>query len=129
MNPRQYKATISLNKAINKFLEEGYYVFTNVCEQGPIDIVVVNPANGRARYFDVKTSRGTRIVNGKAVGGSGNKLKPQQKELRVRLVVVEGDEVRIIETRETVRQRQRKEKKILLQSEERNRLSGRMLDQ
>ena len=78
MNPRQYKATISLNKAINKFLEQGYYVFSNVCEQGPIDIVVVNPANGRARYFDVKTSRGTRIVNGKAVGGSGNKLKPQQ---------------------------------------------------
>jgi hypothetical protein len=112
LNPRQYKATISLNKAINKFLEEGYYVFTNVCEQGPIDIVVVNPANGRARYFDVKTSRGTRIVNGKAVGGSGNKLKPQQKELRVRLVVVEGDEVRIIETRETIRQRQRKEKKF-----------------
>tara|TARA_R100000426_G_scaffold7159_1_gene8805 strand:- start:215 stop:595 length:381 start_codon:yes stop_codon:yes gene_type:complete len=112
LNPRQYKATISLNKAINKFLEEGYYVFTNVCEQGPIDIVVVNPANGRARYFDVKTSRGTRIVNGKAVGGSGNKLKPQQKELRVRLVVVEGDEVRIIETRETIRKRQRKEKKF-----------------
>ena len=112
MNPRQYKATISLNKAINKFLEEGYYVFTNVCEQGPIDIVVVNPANGRARYFDVKPSRGTRIVNGKAVGGSGNKLKPQQKELRVRLVVVEGDEVRIIETRETIRKRQRKEKKF-----------------
>ena len=112
MNPRQYKATISLNKAINKFLEEGYYVFTNVCEQGPIDIVVINPANGRARYFDVKTSRGTRIVNGKAVGGSGNKLKPQQKELRVRLVVVEGDEVRIIETRETIRKRQRKEKKF-----------------
>ena len=112
MNPRQYKATISLNKAINKFLEEGYYVFTNVCEQGPIDIVVVNPANGRARYFDVKTSRGTRIVNGKAVGGSGNKLKPQQKELRVRLVVVEGDEVRIIEKRETIRKRQRKEKKF-----------------
>ena len=112
MNPRQYKATISLNKAINKFLEEGYYVFTNVCEQGPIDIVVVNPANGRARYFDVKTSRGTRIVNGKAVGGSGNKLKPQQKELRVRLVVVEGDEVRIIETRETIRKRQRKEKRF-----------------
>ena len=112
MNPRQYKATISLNKAINRFLEEGYYVFTNVCEQGPIDIVVVNPANGRARYFDVKTSRGTRIVNGKAVGGSGNKLKPQQKELRVRLVVVEGDEVRIIETRETIRKRQRKEKKF-----------------
>ena len=112
MNPRQYKATISLNKAINKFLEEGYYVFTNVCEQGPIDIVVINPANGRARYFDVKTSRGTRIVNGKAVGGSGNKLKPQQKELRVRLVVVEGDEVRIIETIETIRQRQRKEKKF-----------------
>jgi hypothetical protein len=112
LNPRQYKATISLNKAINKFLEEGYYVFTNVCEQGPIDIVVVNPANGRARYFDVKTSRGTRIVNGKAVGGSGNKLKPKQKELRVRLVVVEGDEVRIIETRETIRQRQRKEKKF-----------------
>jgi hypothetical protein len=112
LNPRQYKATISLNKAINKFLEEGYYVFTNVCEQGPIDIVVVNPANGRARYFDVKTSRGTRIVNGKAVGGSGNKLKPKQKELRVRLVVVEGDEVRIIETRETIRKRQRKEKKF-----------------
>ena len=37
MDPRQYKATISQNKAINKFLEEGYYVFANVCEQGQID--------------------------------------------------------------------------------------------
>jgi hypothetical protein len=48
MNPRQYKATISENKAINKFLEQGYYVFKNCCEQGPIDIIVVNPQNGRA---------------------------------------------------------------------------------
>ena len=66
MNPRQYKATISENKAINKFLEEGYYVFKNCCEQGPIDIVVVNPKNGRAHFFDVKTSQGSRIVNGKS---------------------------------------------------------------
>ena len=113
MQPRQFKATISLKKAIIKFLEQGYYVFQNCSEQGPIDIIVVNPANGRSHYFDVKTSRGTTVVDGKAVGGSGNKLKPQQKELRVRLVVVEGDEVRIIETRETIRKRQRKEKKFL----------------
>jgi hypothetical protein len=30
MNPRQYKATISENKAINKFLEQGYYVFLKI---------------------------------------------------------------------------------------------------
>ena len=113
MQPRQFKATISLKKAIIKFLEQGYYVFQNCSEQGPIDIIVVNPANGRSHYFDVKTSRGTRVVDGKAVGGSGNKLKPRQKELGVRLVIVEGDEVRIIETRETIRKRQRKEKKFL----------------
>ena len=113
MQPRQFKATISLKKAIIKFLEQGYYVFQNSSEQGPIDIVVVNPKNGRSHYFDVKTSRGTRVVDGKAVGGSGNKLKPRQKELGVRLVIVEGDEVRIIETRETIRKRQRKEKKFL----------------
>ena len=113
MQPRQFKATISLKKAIIKFLEQGYYVFQNCSEQGPIDIIVVNPANGRSHYFDVKTSRGTRVVNGKAVGGSGNKLKPRQKELGVRLVIVEGDEGRIIETRETIRKRQRKEKKFL----------------
>ena len=113
MQPRQFKATISLKKAIIKFLEQGYYVFQNCSEQGPIDIIVVNPANGRSHYFDVKTSRGTRVVHGKAVGGSGNKLKPRQKELGVRLVTVEGDEVRIIETRKTIRKRQRKEKKFL----------------
>ena len=113
MQPRQFKATISLKKAIIKFLEYGYYVFQNCSEQGPIDIIVVNPANGRSHYFDVKTSRGTRVVDGKAVGGSGNKLKPRQKELGVRLVIVEGDEVRIFETRETIRKRQRKEKKFL----------------
>ena len=113
MQPRQFKATISLKKAIIKFLEQGYYVFQNCSEQGPIDIIVVNPANGRSHYFDVKTSRGTRVVDGKAVGGSGNNLKPRQKELGVRLVIVEGDEVRIIETRETIRKRQRKEKKFL----------------
>ena len=110
MNPRQYKATISQNKAINKFLEEGYYVFTNTCEQGPLDIVVVNPKNGRAHFFDVKTSKGSRIVDGKSVGGSGNKLKPNQKELGVRLCLVEGEEIRIVEKRETILKRQKKEK-------------------
>jgi hypothetical protein len=82
MDPRQYKATISQNKAINKFLEEGYYVFTNVCEQGPIDIIVVNPKNGRAHYLDIKTSKGSRIVNGKTIGGNGAKLKTYQKGQR-----------------------------------------------
>ena len=110
MNPRQYKATISQNKAINKFLEEGYYVFTNTCEQGPIDIVVVNPKNGRAHFFDVKTSKGSRLVDGKSIGGSGNKLKPNQKELGVRLCLVEGEEIRIVEKRETILKRQKKEK-------------------
>ena len=112
MNPRQYKATISQNKAINKFLEQGYYVYTNICEQGPIDIVVVNPANGRTHFFDIKTSNGSRIVNGKSIGGAGNKLKPKQKELGVRLVLVEGDEVRIVEKREAINKRQRKQKKF-----------------
>ncbi len=111
MDPRQYKATISQNKAINKFLEEGYYVFTNVCEQGPIDIIVVNPKNGRAHFFDIKTSKGSRIVNGKTIGGSGTKLKTYQKDLGVRLCVVEGEEVRIIEKRETITRRQKKENK------------------
>lgn len=110
MDPRQYKATISQNKAINKFLEEGYFVFVNVCEQGPIDIVVVNPNNGRSHFFDIKTSNGSRIVNGKSVGGAGNKLKPKQKELGVRLCLVEGDEVRIVEKRETINQRNKKKK-------------------
>ena len=110
MNPRQYKATISENKAINKFLEQGYYVYTNICEQGPIDIVVVNPTNGRTHFFDIKTSNGSRIVNGKSIGGAGNKLKPKQKELGVRLCLVEGDEVRIVEKRDTLIKRHKKEK-------------------
>ncbi len=107
MNPRQYKATISENKAINKFLEEGYYVFKNCCEQGPIDIIVVNPKNGRAHFFDIKTSKGSKIVNGKTIGGNGAKLKTYQKDLGVRLCVVEGEEVRIIEKRETIIKRQK----------------------
>lgn len=113
MNPRQYKATISENKAINKFLEEGYYVFKNVCEQGPIDIVVVNPKNGRSHFIDVKTSKGTRKINGKSAGGAGIKLKSYQKELGVRLCVVQGDEVRIVEKRETVNERNKKKKSFL----------------
>ena len=114
MHPRQFKATISLKKAIIKFLEEGYYVFQNCSEQGPIDIIVVNPKNGKCFLFDVKTSRGTStIVNGKSVGGTGNKLKDKQKELGVRLVVVEGEEVRIIETRKTILSRQKKQKRFL----------------
>jgi len=110
MDPRQYKATVSQNKAINKFLEEGYYVFTNVCEQGPIDIIVVNPKNGNSHFLDVKTSQGTRKVNGKSAGGGGTKLKPYQKELGVRLCLVQGDEVRIVEKKETVIERQKNKK-------------------
>jgi len=113
MDPRQYKATISQNKAINKFLEEGYLVFVNVCEQGPIDIIVVNSKNGRTHFLDIKTSKGNTITKGKNVGGSGVKLKPHQKELGVRLCLVEGDEIRIVEKRETISQRQRKEKRFL----------------
>ena len=90
-------------------------MFTNVCEQGPIDIIVVNPKNGRAHYFDIKTSKGTRKINGKSAGGAGIKLKSYQKELGVRLCVVEGDEVRIVEKRETVNERN-KEKKAFLKS-------------
>jgi|TARA_R100000908_G_C3699151_1_gene110326 tRNA uridine 5-carbamoylmethylation protein Kti12 len=113
MDPRQYKGTISENKAINKFLEEGYLVFKNTCEQGPIDIIVVNPKTGNAFYLDIKTSKGNTIIKGKNVGGSGNKLKPKQKELGVRLCLVEGNEIRIVEKRETISQRQRKEKRFL----------------
>jgi len=113
MDPRQYKGTISENKAINKFLEEGYLVFVNVCEQGPIDIIVVNSKNGRTHFLDIKTSKGNTITKGKNVGGSGVKLKPHQKELGVRLCLVEGDEIRIVEKRETISQRQRKEKRFL----------------
>ena len=113
MDPRQYKATISQNKAINKFLEEGYYVFTNVCEQGPIDIVVVNPQNGKVHFLDIKTSKGTRIINGKSAWGGGIKLKSYQKELGVRLCVVEGEEIRIVEKRETVNERNKKKKSFL----------------
>ena len=91
MNPRQYKATISENKAINKFLEQGYYVFKNCCEQGPIDIIVVNPQNGRAHFLDVKTSQGTSKGNGRLAGEVGTELTPDQKELGVRLCLVEGD--------------------------------------
>ena len=75
----------------------------------PDNIIVVNPKNGRAHFFDIKTSQGSRIVNGKSVGGSGNKLKPNQKELGVRLCLVEGEEIRIVEKRETITKRQKKE--------------------
>tara|TARA_R100000388_G_scaffold1500_7_gene2164 strand:- start:89 stop:358 length:270 start_codon:yes stop_codon:yes gene_type:complete len=75
--------------------------------------VVVNPANGRTHFFDIKTSKGpSTIINGKSIGGTGNKLKPKQKELGVRLVLVEGDEIRIVEKRETISKRQRKEKRF-----------------
>tara|TARA_S200002703_G_C3756456_1_gene232733 strand:- start:22 stop:426 length:405 start_codon:yes stop_codon:yes gene_type:complete len=110
MHPRQYKATISLKKAIIKFLEKGFLVFENCSEQGPIDIVVVNPANGRTHFFDIKTSNGTRYVDGKAVGGAGHKLKPNQKELGVRLCLVEGEEVRIVEKREEIQRENKKGK-------------------
>jgi len=82
-------------------------VFTNVCEQGPIDIIVVNPKNGRAHYLDIKTSKGTRKVNGKSAGGGGTKLNPYQKELGVRLCIVEGEEIRVVEKRETIIKRQK----------------------
>ncbi len=112
MQPRQFKATISLKKAIVKFLEQGYYVFQNCSEQGPIDIVVVNPKSGRSHYFDVKTSKGTRFIDGKSSGGAGHKLKPNQKRLGVRLVVVEEGEVRIVEARKIIAKRQKKEKRF-----------------
>ena len=112
-NKNQLKGSWAHQAALLWLLDRGYYVFSNVCDQGPIDIIVFNPKTKRAHFFDVKTSKGpSTIVNGKAVGGTGAKLKPKQKEIGVRLVLVEGDEIRIVETREEISKRQKKEKRF-----------------
>jgi|TARA_R110000803_G_C11736907_1_gene290461 hypothetical protein len=96
MQPRQYKATISLYKAIIHFLNEGYLVFENISEQGPIDIIIVNPENGKATFIDVKTNK-PKLHN--KSGDQGGKLKPKQKELGVRLCYVKGEEVWLPKTK------------------------------
>ena len=89
MQERQYKASISLHKAITSFLEAGYLVFNNVSEQGSIDIIVVNPYNGDPTYVDVKTASPRPLDKRKKYGHyCGGKLKPKQKELGVRLFLV-----------------------------------------
>ena len=70
-------------------MNEGYLVFENISEQGPIDIIIVNPKNGKATFLDVKTTK-PRLHN--KSGNQGAKLNPNQKKLGVRLCLVKDED-------------------------------------
>ena len=69
-------------------LEQGFEVFRNLCDRGPVDLIVLK--DGQTQLIDVKTVQilvtkaGSCMVN-------GPKLKPEQIELGVRALFVTPD--------------------------------------
>jgi xanthine/CO dehydrogenase XdhC/CoxF family maturation factor len=66
--------------------DHGYEVFRNMSAFGPIDIVGIK--NGVIELFDVKT------------GSGGQTLSAEAQDLGVKVLIVDGDQVRILGRRD-----------------------------
>ena len=76
--------TIHENLAVNQFLKKKCFVFKNVCQHGPIDIVVLHP-NGEIELLDVK-KRSLRKRDNLPIHRSLSEL---QKKLNVKLFYID----------------------------------------
>ena len=54
MNLKQIKGVVSEQLVITDLLKKGFYVFTPLHRQCPVDIVAISP-KGKLHLFDVKT--------------------------------------------------------------------------
>ena len=91
MNLKQIKGVISEQLVITDLLKKGFFVFTPLHRQCPVDIIAVSP-NGKLHLFDVKTQsiRKSGIHKGHFIRRF---LSPLQKKLKVNLVYVTEEEI------------------------------------
>lgn len=75
----RHKGARNEHAAILWLLEQGYEVFRNVSQHGPIDIVAVK--DGETIFIDVKASHATKFT-----------ATPEQLQLKVKFLVPFGDE-------------------------------------
>jgi hypothetical protein len=81
------KGTLSELIACSWLIKQGYEVFRNICQGGPVDLVVYDPSRREFMYVDVKTLT-INAGKGPREYYCSSKLTPKQIALGVRLLCV-----------------------------------------
>jgi len=69
------------------FVDQGYYVYNETNNTGPVDVIAINPETLEVRLIEVKTMCfRSSTANWKPGSMIYRKLKPLQKELKVSIV-------------------------------------------
>jgi len=91
MNLKQIKGVVSEQSVITDLLKKGFFVFTPLHRQCPVDIVAISK-DGKLYLFDVKTQsvRKSGTQKGEYIR---RVLSPLQKKLKVNLVYVKGEQI------------------------------------
>lgn len=86
MYPNHKKGAISKIAVMKIFAQNGYYVYNEMSNVGPVDFVAIHPVSKLIRLIEVKTMA-FRSERAKNPGTMINRvLSPIQKELGVNLV-------------------------------------------
>ena len=86
MTPEHTKGAVSKIAVMKNFVQDGYYVYNEMSNVGPVDLVAIHPRTKEVRLVEVKTMS-FRSETSKNPGTMINRvLSPIQKELGVELV-------------------------------------------
>ena len=85
MNNTEKKGVSSKLAVMRQFTEDGYYVYNETNNTGPVDFVAINSDSGKVRLIEVKTMSFRRKGPQKNVM-INRSLSPVQKSLGVEMV-------------------------------------------
>ena len=86
MNTKHKKGMQSKLAVMKHFVDEGYYVYHETNNVGPVDLVAIHPETKRIRLIEVKTMSFRSSTAKKPNTFINRILKPIQKDLNVSLV-------------------------------------------
>ena len=87
MSPEHKKGAISKIAVMKKFATDGYHIYNEMSNTGPVDFVAINPETNDVKLVEVKTmSFRSKSANWKPGTMINRQLSPVQKQLGVELV-------------------------------------------
>lgn len=90
----KHKGAIAEIVASSWLLEQGYEVFKNVSQHGPVDLITLDPNSGDIKLYDVKTRSAPIFINkngDKIEYTRKYKLLPEQERLKVNILTVDPE--------------------------------------
>ena len=92
MNKNEKKGLLSKLIAMQEYALKGYYVYNEMNNTGPVDIIAINKKTKDIRLLEVKTKNVySQMIKAKEFRGRriNRVLKPSQKELGVKMLYVD----------------------------------------